>query len=190
MSATPHADNPSVPDPTVGWVHPPSALDKRRAKLQSARLADEQAAAAVAELDGQLRDNTESNRQNDASLTILRDRVAELEKTLKADAKKGAKLRKARDRAREVRAEAQQRAVTAEAKYERAVLADLVRREKDNDLSAHPGTHPALVTPTGPDGGSEGSGPDGTGPGTTGTAASNNAAGHRPATVTSPRTPM
>jgi hypothetical protein len=35
-------------------------------------------------------------------------------------------------------AKAPQRAATAEVKYDRAVLADMVRREKNNDLSAHP----------------------------------------------------
>lgn len=126
-----------------------AALDKRRAKLHAARSADDAAAARVVQVDGSLAANAALTREHDASLQTLRDRLADLEKAIKADRKKDTTLRTERDRARRTRAKTQQAAAAAEAKYDQAVLADMLRREKEHDLSAHPesGSAPAPAGP-------------------------------------------
>jgi hypothetical protein len=61
-----------------------------------------------------------------------------MKKKVKASVKKQDKLRSARKDARRRAEAATQRANTAEVKYDRAVLADMVRQGKDDDLAAHP----------------------------------------------------
>ena len=63
--------------------------------------------------------------------------MAALKKAIKATGKQKDQLESARKDARRAAAQAQQRAAAAEAKYDRAVLAEIVRREKDHDLSLH-----------------------------------------------------
>ncbi len=114
------------------------ALDKRRRKLQTSRSSVESAARALKELDDRLNGNSTEQRKHESALQAALDQVASLKKAIKAAKKQGAKLQTARKRARRDAAKAQQRAATAETKYDRAVLADMLRREKDRDLSAHP----------------------------------------------------
>lgn len=112
-------------------------LDQRRDKLQKARATAESASAEVEDLDRRLETNAAVRKAGETDLRRAMDRVAAAKKADKAHAKDDDKLRTARKDAGQVADHAQHKAETAEAKYDRAVLADLVRREKDHDLSAH-----------------------------------------------------
>jgi hypothetical protein len=114
-----------------------STLDRRREKMQARKGAGEATAADVVSVDDQLAANASQRREHEAALQAALDAVAVLKKSIKASTKERNKLRSARKGARRVAAKAQQRTDTAEAKYDRAVLADMLRREKDNDLSEH-----------------------------------------------------
>jgi hypothetical protein len=75
-----------------------------------------------------------------------------LERAIKASTRQRGSLRESRKDARKAAAKAQRRAHEVEARYDRAVLADMVNREKQTDLSTHttsgavarPSTRPAL----------------------------------------------
>jgi hypothetical protein len=66
-----------------------------------------------------------------------------LKAALKAAAKERDKVRGARKDARKAAAKANQRAAKAEARYDDAVLAGMLRREKNSDLSAHSSVGPS-----------------------------------------------
>ena len=114
-----------------------SALNRRREKLQANKAAARAAIDAVADLDARLDHNSSQTRENEAALQAALDQVAALKKAIKATGKQKVQLDSARKDARRAAAQAQQRAAAAEAKYDRAVLAEIVRREKDHDLSLH-----------------------------------------------------
>ena len=122
----------------IGSDEEGSALERRREALQ-ARTSDATATVAeVVALDAQLATNASTLRDREAALKDALSRVAVLKKKVKASVKEQDTLRGARKDARRRAAAATQRANTAEVKYDRAVLADMVRREKDDDLAAHP----------------------------------------------------
>jgi len=114
-----------------------SALNRRREKLQASKTAARTAIDAVADLDARLDDNSSQTRENEAALQAALDQVAALKKAIKSAGKQKLQLISARKDARRAAAQARQRAAAAEAKYDRAVLAEIVRREKDHDLSLH-----------------------------------------------------
>jgi hypothetical protein len=117
-------------------------LDYRRETLRTRAARSAASKAKVTSLDEQLEMNSAARREHEANLQAALDTVAGLKKAIKKADKQRAKLRAARKNARRADAKARQRASTAEAKYDRALLADLVRREKDRDMSQH--TEPAL----------------------------------------------
>jgi hypothetical protein len=114
-----------------------SALDRRRDKMQATSRIAVAAAAKVDALDKQLDADTNKRHRHEATLKSALDSVAVQKKALKATTKDRDRHRAARRAARSAAAKARRSAVAAEAKYDRAVLADMVRREKDHDLSAH-----------------------------------------------------
>ncbi len=114
-----------------------STLDRRRDKMQTAKSRASVAATAMDSLDQQLTANAELHSGQEGDLQATLDRVATLKKSIKVSAKNRQRLLTARKTARRDAATSRQRADTAEAKYDKAVLADMVRREKDHDLSAH-----------------------------------------------------
>jgi hypothetical protein len=63
--------------------------------------------------------------------------VAGLKKSIKASGKQREKLRKSRKQARQRAMKAQQHATDAERRYDRIMLAEIVEREKRQDLSQH-----------------------------------------------------
>lgn len=135
----------------VGVDAEASALGRRRERLQAARSTASAAASVVTGLDSMLVANAGQRRHHEAGLQAARDHVAALKVTINATAKQHDKLRSARKDAGRAAVSAAQRAVIAERKYDRAVLADMVRREKDTDLRAHPDhsehrAHGAAVT--------------------------------------------
>jgi chromosome segregation ATPase len=111
--------------------------------MQARQRAARARADAVRSLDQGLHTNTERYAAQEKALAAALDTATTLKKAMKASAKDRDSLRAARREARRAAAKADQRAATAEARYDRAVLADLVRREKDHDLSAHPVEPPA-----------------------------------------------
>ncbi|GAA5148686.1 hypothetical protein GCM10023321_11360 [Pseudonocardia eucalypti] len=112
-------------------------LARRRNTLRKRQTGAERTGRQVTELDKALERNTVQAGEQEAELRTTLDRVAMLKKTIKAGKKHRDKLRTARKKARDRDADARQRASTAEAKYDKAVMADMVRREKQRDLAQH-----------------------------------------------------
>ena len=121
---------------------PASTLDRRRAKMQKANAAGESAAAAVAEIDEQIESNSTKSREHEVSLQSALDQVAAAKKAIKAATKESVKLQKARKKTRRTAATTQQKATTAESKYDRAMLSDMLRRQKEIDLATHASSAP------------------------------------------------
>jgi hypothetical protein len=112
-----------------------TALDQRRGKFQLAQEAATRAENRVTELDRQLEANAAQYRADKAALQEAIDRQSELKKGIKASAKQRDDMREARKSAGHVAEEARRRAHTAEAKYEKALLVDMLREQKSKDLS-------------------------------------------------------
>jgi chromosome segregation ATPase len=126
-----------------------SNLDQRREKLQAMRRAVAATATDVGVLDKKLHKNAAQHRTHEAGLQTALDRVAALKKTIKASKKARDKLSAARKDARRAAAKATHRADTAEAKYDRAVLADILRRQKVADMLLHTDASTVSVTDPG-----------------------------------------
>lgn len=112
-------------------------LARRRNTLRKRQAGAERTGREVAELDKALERNVAQTGEQEAELRTTLDRVAMLKKTIKAGKKYRDKLRAARKKARGRDADARQRASTAEARYDKSVMADMVRREKQRDLAQH-----------------------------------------------------
>jgi chromosome segregation ATPase len=126
-----------------------SNLDQRREKLQAMKRAVAATATNVGLLDKKLDKNAAQHRTHEAGLQTALDRVATLKKTLKASKRARDKLRAARKDARRAAAKTAHRADTAEAKYDRAVLADILRRQKVADTLLHTDESTVSVTDPG-----------------------------------------
>ncbi|WP_028937395.1 hypothetical protein [Pseudonocardia spinosispora] len=124
-----------------------STLDRRRETLLARTSAADESATKLSTLEEELRATSQRKRDDEASLSEALIRIAELKKAIKSAEKRRTKLRSARKDARQDHTEARRRAEVAEAKYDRAVLADLLRREKDRDLAAHAARQPTPVDP-------------------------------------------
>jgi chromosome segregation ATPase len=114
-----------------------AALGRRRETLRKRTAAAAVSAAKVSSLDQRLNAKAATSREQEAALRSARDRVAALKKALKASQRQLAKFRTAHADAVKADAKAHQRVSTAEAKYDRAVLADVVQRQKERDLASH-----------------------------------------------------
>jgi chromosome segregation ATPase len=127
-------------------------LTRRRAKMQVARSTAAAAGAKLTDLEGRLESLTRLRRQQKAALREAKNQQSVLERAIKASTKQRGPLRESLKKARKAAAKAQRRAHDVEARYDRAVLADMVHREKQTDLSTHtssgaaarPSTQPAL----------------------------------------------
>ncbi len=118
-------------------------MDRRRDTLLATRATQTASDAEVARLDTELDANANRVSQMEGELANARDRVAALKKSIKAARKYRVKLRAGRKRARQNTAKAQQRAAEAERRYDKAMLADMLAREKQQHLAQ-------LTTTTGP----------------------------------------
>ena len=112
-------------------------LTRRRKKMQVAKSTAVAATANLANLERRLEALTALRRQQRAALREAKNKQRALEKAIKASSKERTSLRESRKGARKAAAKARRNAHEVEAKYDRAVLSDLVRREKQSDLSAH-----------------------------------------------------
>jgi hypothetical protein len=123
-------------------------LDRRREKAGSAGAAAAAAQAAVTDIDHQLKTVASLTEQQEQALHRAVEEAARLKRSLKAASKRRTELVQERKKA-VVRAErARAKAAAAEAKYDKELLADLVRREKEKDRAETP--EPADETPAEP----------------------------------------
>jgi chromosome segregation ATPase len=111
----------------------PSPLDRRRDRAAAAAGAAEKAQAAVTELDHRLETNASLITQQSQALRNALAEASRLKRALKAGAKERDRLAKARKKAAGRAEQSTVKAKAADDKYSQAVLADLVRREKEKD---------------------------------------------------------
>jgi hypothetical protein len=126
------------------------ALNRRRDQASAAATAAEKAQAGVTELDNRLKTNATLTTQQSQA---LRNAVAEanrLKRALKAAAKEKDQLTKARKKAVDKAAKSKAKAAEAEAKYDKTVLAELVRREKEKDRASGSSANGAAARPRAP----------------------------------------
>jgi chromosome segregation ATPase len=110
-----------------------SQLDRRREQATSAARAADKAQSGVTELDNRLQTNTSMTRQQKQALRNAEAEVTRIKRSLKAAAKERDQLTRARKKAVAKVDKARIKAEAADAKYEKSVLADMVRREKIKD---------------------------------------------------------
>jgi len=110
-----------------------SQLDRRREQATSAASAADKAQSGVTELDNRLQTNTSMTRQQKQALRNAEAEVTRIKWSLKAAAKERDQLTRARKKAVAKVDKARIKAEAADAKYEKSVLADMVRREKIKD---------------------------------------------------------
>jgi chromosome segregation ATPase len=117
-------------------------LDRRRVKAASADAAADQAKSAVTDIDHQISTITDLTEQQEQALHRARDEITRLKRSLKAAGKRRAELTRQRKKAAAEAARARAKATAAEAKYDKEVLAELIRREKEKDRAAQPDRTP------------------------------------------------
>jgi chromosome segregation ATPase len=108
-------------------------LDSRRDKAATAAGAAEKAQAGVTELDNRLQTNASLTTQQTQALRAAQAEANRLKRSLKLTAKERTRLTAARKKATAKVAQARKKQQAAEAKYDKVVLADMVRREKERD---------------------------------------------------------
>ena len=111
-------------------------LDRRRDKAGSAGAAADAAQAAVTDIDHQLKTVASLTEQQEQALQRAVEETARLKRSLKAASKRRTELVKERKKAVAKAQRARARATAAEVKYDKEVLADLVRREKEKDRAS------------------------------------------------------
>jgi hypothetical protein len=84
--------------------------------------------------------NAVQNQEHETALRRASDEVRRLKKALKASTNKNQQLTASRKKVAASVAKARQKADAAEDKYDKAVLADMVRKERNRDLAAHDGS--------------------------------------------------
>jgi chromosome segregation ATPase len=122
-----------------------SKLDRRRERAQATKVAAKAAQQRLHRVDDQLAANAAQTREHEAALRTASDEVARRKKALKAAAQNKKRLTANRKKAAGAATRAEQKSTAAEGKYDAAVLADLVRRERDRDLAAHGGAEKTPV---------------------------------------------
>ena len=114
-----------------------SELDVRRGRAQAAKAAAEAARSRLEQVDDQLNATAAEVREHETALRRASDEVQRRKEAVKAGGRRQKQLTAVRGKVASAVAKAQQKARAAEQKYDKAVLADLVRRERDRDLAAH-----------------------------------------------------
>ena len=118
-------------------------LDRRRAKAAETSAAAEKARTAVTDIDRQLETVGNLTTEQEQALRQAVQEAARLKRSLKAAGKRRAELVKERKKAVAKADRARDRAEAAETKYDKEVLADLVRREKEKDRATAKDKAPA-----------------------------------------------
>jgi hypothetical protein len=125
-------------------------LDRRRDKAGRTGAAAAAAQAAVTDIDHQLKTVASLAEQQEQALHRAVEEAARLKRSLKAAGKRRTELVKERKKAVARAERARAKAADAEAKYDKELLADLVRREKEKDraeVSEPAGGDPAPADP-------------------------------------------
>ena len=123
-------------------------LDRRRDRSEATAARAGEAHAKIAELENRLQANADLTRQQTQALRTAEAEVKRLKRALKGQKDDRDRLLKAKTKATAKAKTAERRAATAEGKYDKSVLADLVHREKERDRAAakgRQGTHAAPV---------------------------------------------
>ncbi|MFI7539922.1 hypothetical protein [Actinoplanes sp. NPDC049599] len=114
-------------------------LDRRRDKAGSAGAAAVAARTAVTDIDHQLKTVANLAEQQQLALHRAVEETARLKRSLKAAGKRRSELVMERKKAAARADRARAKAAAAEAKYDKELLADLVRREKEKDRASRTG---------------------------------------------------
>jgi len=112
-----------------------SRLERRRTKLRDAKKAAAVAAADLAAIERRLGHSAHRNGLCQAGLRTALEQVAIITQRIKDAERRDGELREERKQARHRAAKMARHADAVEAKYDAAVLADMLRREKAHDLS-------------------------------------------------------
>jgi chromosome segregation ATPase len=112
-------------------------LQRRREKMLARTRAVQDAEQEVSRLEQHLDDVSRAAREQESALTAATARVADLEQALMTSHRERTGLQAALEQVRGDVARARERAGAAERKYDRAVLEEVVRREKAVDLTLH-----------------------------------------------------
>jgi hypothetical protein len=121
---------------STGSSEKTSQLERARAKSTKARESLDQARRKIDEIDGQLGRNAARASQDEAVLRAAEAQVKQLKRALKDASKERQRLLTDRKRATNAVDKAQNKVRSSEAKYDRAVLADLIQRRKQQDREA------------------------------------------------------
>ena len=113
-----------------------TALDEPRGTWQAAADVAAEAENRLALVVERLEDNAERRTADEAALQAAVDQQAELKRAIKTSAEQRETLRKARSKAQREAEDARKRAHVAEAKYDEALLAEVLVAQKKKDLSA------------------------------------------------------
>ena len=116
-----------------------SKLDRRREAAKTAEAAADAAQQKLSGIDDRLAANTAQTQEQETALRRASDEVSRLKKALKASAKKNQQLIASRKKVSASVAKTQQKADAAGGKYDKALLADMVRKERNRDLATHEG---------------------------------------------------
>ena len=123
-----------------------AALDGPRGKWQAAEEEAARAESQVSIVLGRLEDNAERRSADEAALQAAVDQQAELRRAIKTSAQQRETLRKARSKAQREAEEAHKRAQAAEAKYDEALLVEVLAAQKNKDLAVADGQADAVDT--------------------------------------------
>jgi chromosome segregation ATPase len=123
-------------DPNADLAIDHAALDEPRGHWQAAEEAATQAEHQLSLVLERLEENAERRTADEAALQAAIDQQAELKRAIKASAEQRETLRKARSKAQREAEEARKRSQAAEAKYDEALLAEVLAAQKAKDLSA------------------------------------------------------
>jgi len=135
----------------TGASEPASPLERSRARSSEARSSLEAARVRLSEVDGELGRNAAQSTSDETALRSAMDEIKRLKKALKDGEKQRRKLLTARKRAADAATKAEEKVHKAEAKYDRAVLADMIERTKEQDrrtASAKAPENGSAVPPT------------------------------------------
>jgi hypothetical protein len=137
---------------TTRSTAPATALDKRRAKWLATEQIATDAEGSLARVAQDLQANTKQRREAQAALEAAVQRAAELKQELKSLGKEREELRVDRTRGKREVTVSRRRAKSAERRFERALVKDLVAKAKADDLAAHkaPAVVPDRVEPATP----------------------------------------
>lgn len=125
-----------------------TALDRRRAKWLATAQSAAEAESALAELDDDLEATALRREASKLELEAAGKRAASLEKEIKTLAKQRERLRRDRTRAKRDMKKSRSRAKVAEKKFDKALLADILRQARSADLAKANGTPRQRATST------------------------------------------